>query len=104
MMSKIEAFQRHVTKWIVNSPGYKYRLVKLQLLPCAMRLQEPDLIFFNKILNCESDINISDFILLSQNVHYNFRKNSKATFAIKRTRASKFQVIVVAWAFSARRH
>ena len=50
-LSKLEQFQKNVSKWICKGATYKTRLIASGLLPINLLLKINDLLFLNRILN-----------------------------------------------------
>ena len=61
-LSKLEQFQKNVSKWICKGATYKTRLISSGLLPINLLLKINDLLFLNRILNGMYDFDFHLFI------------------------------------------
>ena len=64
-LSKLEQFQKHVSKWICKGARYKTRLISSGLLPINLLLKINDLLFVNGILNGIYDFDFHNFLSIT---------------------------------------
>ena len=89
-LSKLEQFQRNVSKWICNGATYKTRLIASGLLPINL-LKINDLLFLNRILNgmYDFDFNFLSITYPCDSFYYNTRSTLKPVLKVKSTRTKQ---------------
>ena len=64
-LSKLEQFQKNVSKWICKGATYKTRLISSGLLPIYLLLKVNDLLFLHRILNGMYDFDFHNFLSIT---------------------------------------
>ena len=88
-LSKLEQFQKNVSKWICKGATYKTRLMASGLLPINLLLKINDLLFLNRILNGMYDFDFHNFLSITypcDSFYYNTRSTLKRVLKVKSTR------------------
>ena len=101
-LSKLEQFQKNVSKWICKRATYKSRLIASGLLPINLLLEINDLLFLNRILKGMYDFDFHNFLSITypcDSFYYNTRSTLKPVLKVKSTRTKQadnhfFQQIV----------
>ena len=89
-LSKLEQFQKNVSKWICKGATYKTRLISSGLLPINLLLKINDLLFL--ILNGMYDFDFHNFLSITypcESFYYNTRSTLKPVLKIKSTRTKQ---------------
>ena len=87
-LSKLEQFQKNVSKWICKGATYKTRIIASGLLPINL-LKINDLLFLNRILNGINDFDFHKFLSITNpcdSFYYNTRSTLKPVLMVKSTR------------------
>ena len=89
-LSKLEQFQKNVSKWICKGATYKTRLIASGLLPINLLLKLIDL-FLNRILNGMYDFDFHNFLSITYpcDSFYNTRSTLKPVLKVKSTRTKQ---------------
>ena len=90
-LSKLEQFQKNVSKWICKGATYKTRLIASGLLPINL-LRINDLLFLNRILNGMYDFDFHNFFSITypcDSFYYNTRSTLKPVLKVKSTRTKQ---------------
>ena len=91
-LSKLEQFQKNVSKWICKGATYKTRLIASGLLPINLLLKINDLLFLNRILNGMYDFDFHNFLSITyrcDSFYYNIRSTLKPVLKVKSTRTKQ---------------
>ena len=90
-LSKLEQFQKNVSKWICKGATYKTRLIASRSLPINL-LKINDLLFLNRILNGMYDFDFHNFLSITypcDSFYYNTRSTLKPVLKVKSTRTKQ---------------
>ena len=90
-LSKLEQFQKNVSKWICKGAIYKTRLISSGLLPRNL-LKINDLLFLNRILNGLYDFDFHNFLSIiypCDSFYYNTRSTLQPVLKVKSTRTKQ---------------
>ena len=90
-LSKLEQFQKNVSKWICKGAVYKTRLIASGLLPINL-LKINDLLFRNRILNGMYDFDFHNFLSITypcDSFYYNTRSTLKPVLKVNSTRTKQ---------------
>ena len=91
-LSKLEQFQKNVSKWICKVATYKTRLISSGLLPINLLLKINVLLFLNRILNGMYDFDFHNFLSITypcDSFYYNTRSTLKPVLKVKSTRTKQ---------------
>ena len=91
-LSKLEQFQKNVSKWTCKGATYKTILIASGLLPINLLLKINDLLFLNRILNGMYDFDFHNFLSITypcDNFYYNTRSTLKPVLKVNSTRTKQ---------------
>ena len=90
-LSKLEQFQKNVSKWICKGATYKTRLISSGLFSINL-LKINDLLFLNRILDGMYDFDFHNFLSITypcDSFYYNTRSTLKPVLKVKSTRTKQ---------------